>query len=151
MKSLRILFYAMISCMLLLSSVFLFMPNAGKASIDGNRLPFLILGISFWVTLFASYILFFIINSKRKKNVKNKPGIKNMGFFRINSNFLALIFDVLTFFSLIPMLIMMFASASNIILYVFAFVFVFSLQMHAIFNGQNFKYIFSEIKKSEGK
>jgi hypothetical protein len=122
------------------------MPFAGRESIDGNQTPFLILGISFWTTFLSSYIILFIINHKRKKKVETTHNIKNIGFFKINSNRFALIFDVIMVFSLIPIIIMLFVAQSNTLLYIFSFIFVFSIQMHGVFNGQNFKYIFSELE-----
>jgi hypothetical protein len=142
MELIKKLFYFMIVFMFLFSSVFLFMPMAAKESIAGNQNVFFALGIMFWFGFLSSYIILFIINSNRRKNTTTKKGIKHIGFFKINSNIIALIFDVIFLISFISVIIMLLFSYNGYILYIAVFLFVFSLHMHSIFNGQNFEYIF---------
>lgn len=106
-----------------------------------NKICAYLVGICFWGGLIAGYILFGVINSKRKKkkeSAKKRPGV--ICFF---SNKYAKVFDILFVISLILSVVFMFIPALNqgIVLVLFISVCVFSLHMHSILNGVNYEYI----------
>lgn len=144
------LFSCMLGGMFLFSSVFLFMPIASKAGLDGNQIPFIVLGAAFWLTLIVSYTLLFILNRSRRKNGGSVTGIKSWGCLRICSNRLAIVADTASIVSLIVFGILIFTGQNSYIVYVFLSILVFSLQMHGVLNGENFKYLFSVINKPNG-
>ena len=110
-----------------------------------NKICAYLVGICFWAGLIAGYIVFAVINSKRKKQLKKKkesakslPGI--ICFF---SNKYAKVFDILFVISLILSVVFMFIPALNqgFVSVLVISVCVFSLHMHSILNGVNYKYI----------
>lgn len=113
-------------------------------------------GILFWACLIAGYALFAVINSHRKKYVKAKkssvsernrkrlPGI--ICFFSnkyaIVADFAMILFFILTLvFIFIPFLNQSIAVIAIAIL-------LFSVHMHCILNGMNFRYILQITKES---
>ncbi len=108
-------------------------------------------GILFWGFLILGYIMFAIVNSKRKKSEKNssnkserkritkeKPGI--ICFF---SNKAAMYFDFIMIISFVLTVVFSFIPILNKALcVVFMAILVFSIHMHCILNGVNFKYIY---------
>ena len=103
-------------------------------------------GILFWTMLILAYCLFVVLNFKRKKQLKVKSSaIKQMGFFRLFSNSYARIFDILLFvFLLLTILFFIVPVFNQALSVIFLSCFLFSLHMHGILNGVNYKYIFEE-------
>lgn len=107
-------------------------------------------GVLFWLGLIIGYVLLFILSKHRKaktKPKKSKPGI--IVFF---SNKPAKIADLTMVGSLILTLVFTFIPFLSFgIEIVFLAILVFSIHMHCLFNGVNFKYINSIINKRESK
>lgn len=107
-------------------------------------------GVLFWLGLIIGYVLLFILSKHRKaktKPKKCKPGI--IVFF---SNKPAKIADLTMVGSLILTLVFTFIPFLRFgIEIVFLSILVFSIHMHCLFNGVNFKYINSIINKRESK
>ncbi len=106
-------------------------------------------GVLFWLGLIIGYVLLFILSKHRKaktKAKKCKPGI--IVFF---SNKPAKIADLTMVGSLILTLAFTFIPFLSFgIETVFLAILVFSIHMHCLFNGVNFKYI-NSINKRESK
>lgn len=96
----------------------------------------------------SAYVVFAIINSRvapkiRSSKIKRKKGIRSIGLLNFFSNGYAMIFDVLMALSFILGIVFFFVPKLGSVLWsVFAGIFFFSLNMHAILNGVNFRYIF---------
>ena len=150
-KKLNILFWTSVAGMFLMSASFLIMPYAGSAALDGNILPVRLSGIWFWSALFIGYISFITLDLSRKKltakcgksasRVKAGPGI-----IRVFSNKWAVAADIAFAVSLTGFFLIAYTNQRSYIIYVFLAAAVFTLHMHGVLNGENFKYI-NEIKK----
>ena len=114
-----------------------------------------LIGAVFWLGLIAGYILLWFINKYRKEHIakskkrwrKRKPGI--ISFFQ---SFYGMIADVLCLLSFDAALISAILADKKpgwLTYFLIAF-FIFSLQMHGILNGENFRYISLLINKSGG-
>lgn len=109
-------------------------------------------GVGFWLFLLMGYSLLLIINSHRKKrtNIQQKLGIRQWGIFNFFSNRYAFIFDIVLFVTLLLNVLSWFIPFLGDTLSVICIaVFVFSLHMHCILNGINYKYIKNEGKKNK--
>lgn len=132
-------------------------------SYSGNVFNFimaLMTGILFWIGLIVGYVFLVIVNSHRNrtekkdtdgmsksKKQKTKPGI-----ICFLSNKYAAVADVAMVLFLVLSLVFLFIpSLSQGIALVFVSFFLFSLHMHCIFNGVNFRYINSIDKKESSK
>ena len=117
-----------------------------------NVIAAILAGSFFWLFLIGGYLLFALIsghrkeyeklkkdsgNSRRVKRRNNRPGI--ICFF---SNKYAAVADFALFISFFLILLFLFIpSVSRNIVIIMISVFVYSLHMHSILNGRNFKYI----------
>ena len=103
-------------------------------------------GILFWVMLILAYCFFGVLILKRKKELKIKSfTIKQIGLFKFFSNTYAKIFDILLIVFLLLTIVFFIVPVFNQALSViFLSCFLFSLHMHGILNGVNYKYIFEE-------
>lgn len=98
-------------------------------------------GILFWGGLISAYIIFAVINSKRKKTVKKKTAFKEIGLVNFFSNQYAKCFDILLVVFLLLITISLFVQILENATVIFITGFVFSLHMHGILNGMNFRFL----------
>lgn len=113
-----------------------------------NQLLAFFAGVLFWGGLILAVVFTILINkTANQKNSNNKSGI--ITFF---SNKTAAIFDVtMIISSIIFVIILIVNSMSNVAIVVFS-IFIFSFEMHCVFNGKNYKYIISKLgEKKDGK
>lgn len=139
----KILFFVLIVFMFLFAASFLVMPVAAKRSLAGKSDLLLWNGIWFWTTGLSSLILFEIINQGRKKQLKGRKNPKNqkIGIIRFFSNAWAKAADGAFVASLIGLVVVMVFFPQSYMVFLFAFISVFTFLMHCILNGENFKYI----------
>lgn len=110
-------------------------------------------GVLFWGGLIAGYAILAVINSHRKNSPVNKTdrSADRVGIISFFSNRIAIIFDCAMPVLLILAIVFMFIPINNQVLTVIIYsLLVFSIHMHCLFNGMNFKYIKS-IKKKESR
>lgn len=110
-------------------------------------------GVLFWGGLIAGYVLLLIINSHRKKTLVSKTdnSAGRVGIISFFTNKIAIICDCAIPVLLILMIIFIFFPLNNQVITVIIYsLLVFSLHMHCVFNGLNFKYIKS-VKKKESR
>lgn len=132
-------------------------------SYSGNAFNFimaLMTGILFWLGLIAGYVFLIIVNTHRNQTVKagkydlseSKRQKAKPGIICFLSNKYAAVADAAMVLFLILSLVFLFIPALNQgIALVFVSFFLFSLHMHCILNGVNFRYINSIDKKESSK
>jgi len=99
-----------------------------------------ILGAIFWLGLATGITFLVLVNRMRKKKQQHKKTIPFIWFFR---NRIALVFDIALIAGFIGIFIVLFINGLNQWLSAgIIFAFIFSLEMHGMFNGENFKYAF---------
>lgn len=110
-------------------------------------------GVLFWGGLIAGYALLAVINSHRKNCSANKTDTSagRAGIISFFSDRIAMIFDCAMPVLLILTIVFMFIPFDNPVLTVIVYsLLAFSIHMHCLFNGMNFKYIKS-MKKKESR
>lgn len=119
-----------------------------KSSGQTNRLIAVISGTLFWIGLILAIIFSLYLN----KITINKNNDNKIALIKFFSNKPAIVFDVLLIVSFIAFVICMIVNRmSNIAIIIFC-IFIFSLEMHCVFNGKNYKYIISKLEeKKDGK
>ncbi len=135
--------------MFLLSDIGLFLSQfVIKSGGQTNRIIAIISGVLFWIGLIIA-IVFGLLQNKTttNKDINNKIGL--ISFF---SNKPAFVFDVILIVSFIAFVICLIINRmSNIATIIFS-IFIFSFEMHCVFNGKNYKYIISKLEeKKDGK
>lgn len=109
--------------------------------------------VIFWGCMIAGYVLLAMINKSRKSKIRGKQALKKSkpGIVCFFSNRFAIVFDIIMGLSFILTVIFwIFPVLNCAVIEIFA-VFLFSLHMHSIFNGVNYKYIKSISDKKEGE
>ena len=106
------------------------------------------LGAVFWVGLIIGIFSMLLIDKNRKK----KRQRNSLPFIRFFRNKEALVFDSMFIISIVGVVILLFTRGVNQWLSsTIIFMFLFSLEMHCIFNGENYQYIKFLNKKSKGR
>lgn len=124
--------------MIILSTSFSLMPWFSDLAIRYNtRTPLIIGGSIFWLSLIMAYLLFVYVNvcRKRENNRSEVPG-----FLRFFSNKIAQIIDTLMVLTLIVYIYGL-IQLDGFIMYVLLSLITLFIQLHAVVNGENFKYI----------
>jgi len=125
-----------------------FIPLASFEGDTGRRAIAYTIGVVFWLGLILGFFFLFLINRERKKG-RYRKGLPFIWFFQ---NPVAIVFDVLLVLSTIGLFLVLFIQGINQwISAAIIFAFVFSLEMHGMFNGKNFKYISNSSNKQEDK
>ena len=142
-----------ISCLLWTSVIFLgihsicylFMPLASAMADTTNRIPLLVLGSIFWLTMIAGYILLIIANAERRRFIKlkmhedYKMGCR-IGILTFFDNPLAIAADSICFASLAFFGVLLFLQKTDMyVSYILLFLFSLSFHMHCILNGRIYK------------
>lgn len=119
-----------------------------KSGGQTNRLIAVISGTLFWIGLILAIIFSLFLN----KITINKNNDNNIALIKFFSNKPAIVFDILLIVSLIAFVICLIVNRmSNIATIIFS-IFIFSFEMHCIFNGKNYKFIISRLEeKKDGK
>ena len=139
--------------LLLISSYSLMLSPASDFDSDGfSRILAYAIGVVFWLGLISAYVIFIGINKERKKRQRssNRKNIKRktaaLTFF---SSKPAAIADIVSVVCIIPTIIII--RGTNAIPQLFQYfiisTLIFSVQMHFILNGRNFRCLFSPAKK----
>lgn len=141
-KQVFVLFWLSVIFLFLMSATILLMPAGAEAG--GNCSASI--GLTFWISAAAGYLLLFLVNVKRKNMMQksentvpkdDKPGV--LVFF---SNIPALTADIMLFSSFLIFIILRFTELKNMyISYIFLFLLIFSLNMHCVFNGRIYKFV----------
>lgn len=132
-----------------LSSLGLFLSQyVIKSGGQTNRGIAIISGVLFWAGLIAAIVFSVFINKITHKNGNDNK----IGLIMFFSNKPAIAFDGLSIISLIALVICLIINRmSNISTIIFS-IFIFSFEMHCVFNGKNYKYIISKLEeKKDGK
>ncbi len=153
-----ILLMKLVVSLLMVSSVSILF--AIFADVDGNTANVIMAYAGaglFWLTLIAGYVLLGVVSGHRKKydntqkysqghmKVSSRPGA-----FCFFSNKLAMIADIAMLASFVITLMFIFIPSFNQNVAVFfVAILIFSVHMHCILNGVNFRYIKSLINKGE--
>ncbi len=139
----KILFFVLIAFMFLFAASFLVMPVASKRSLEGKPTLLLWNGIWFWTTGLSSLTLLGIVNRERKKQLKGRTNSKNrkMGIICFFSNVWAKAADGAFVASFIGLVVFAVFFPQSYMVFIFAFISVFTFLMHCMLNGENFKYI----------
>lgn len=134
MKKEKKLFFLSCVFMTLLAITILFMPFEKFLYING---------IAFWVFILSGYILLTILNTSRRRNEDKEKDKRLPGVIRFFSNPLARVFDGMFILSLLVFIIYQYTNhIDGYISYVILSIIVFSFQMHSMFNGKNYDYIY---------
>lgn len=120
------------------------------ASFDGNtfqKILAYLTGATFWLFLIIGYVVFYQVSKHRKKyEIKNpappyRKGQKRPGILTFFSDRVAMSMDIIMIISLILSLLFLFIPSLNQnIAIVFIAILIFSIHMHSILNGVNYKY-----------
>ena len=145
-RSGKVLFILSIVSFFISSATILFMPFASFEQ-DGNVYPAYFLATAFWAFLALGIVFSLIIVKQRKKDIlfsiTGKGGVVFLRFFK---NIPAIFFDVLLIagtLSLVVSLLIVPTLPSWMTL-AGTFITVFSLEMHALLNGKNYKWLFAK-------
>lgn len=141
-KRVFVLFWISVGFLLLMSATILLMPIGAEAA--GNFS--VAIGLVFWISASAGYILLFLVNVKRinmmQKSENTVPKGDKPGVLVFFSNTPALTADIMLFSSFLIFIILRFTELKNMyISYIFLFLLIFSLNMHCVFNGRIYKFV----------
>lgn len=149
MKTAKVLFYASLSCVILLGLSFLIMK---PVTLSGNEVLITALGIVFWILLILSIVFGFMAAAMVKKNVEEEkwrsmlPGI--ISFFKSD---IAKIADIAFAVSLILVIVSVNTQLKySYAVYVFLLVLTVSFGMHCLYNGKAYR-LFSSNNKEQKK
>ncbi|MBR2589498.1 MAG: hypothetical protein IKE65_01080 [Clostridia bacterium] len=110
----------------------------------GGRAGSIIIGIIFWLGLIAGIILCVLLSKQRKAAGFDEGKIGLIGFF---SNKAAIVFDCLMIVSCIASIVFIVLKSQLFIGFISIALFFFSLEMHCVLNGKNYKYITSNVEE----
>jgi len=123
------------------SATILFMP-LGSFEPEGNNLLAYVLAIAFWAFLLLGIVFILITDKKRRKHpLSGRPG--GVIFLRFFKNKPAIIFDVLLIAGILSLIIslLIIRTFPSWLTLAGTFITVFSLEMHALFNGKNYEWL----------
>ena len=140
-----ILFWISVCCFFLMSALFLIMPL--NFATKQTKIIDLLIGVSFWVLMFAGIATQIVLAQIRKKwfirnRVRRYPFTKTIGVFSFLKNLPGSIADGVLVVSIIGLIVAVFATdGMGYACYVFVALLVFSLCMHCIFNGNIYYFL----------
>lgn len=119
-----------------------------KSDGQTNRIIAVISGLLFWMGLIIAIVFGLLQN----KMITNKYKDNKIALIKFFSNKPAFVFDVLLVVSFVAFVICMIINRMSNIATIFFSVFIFSFEMHCVFNGKNYKYIISKLgENKDGK
>lgn len=114
--------------------------TAEKRNTGHSDLLLLMAG-AFWLTTLLAYTMLLLLNrARRKRQADARSGVKTWGFFHLFSNIPALLMDELMLISLTGFLLLAIIAAENSATFVFFALLFFSIQMHGLLNGENYRW-----------
>jgi len=127
------------------SVTILFMP-LGSFEPDGNIMLAYILAGAFWLFLILGIVLMFVIGAKRRKD-KLFTDTGGIAFLRFFKNRPAIVFDLLLIASILSLVVSLLyiRTLPAAITLAGTFTMVFSLEMHAVLNGKNYEWSYTEL------
>lgn len=140
----KIYFYLSVFFLLMMSMSILFMPSAVEHQ-EQSGTYLILVGSTFWVSAIIGYLFVMLANIKRREFIIDKyDGNLSMncriGVITFFDNVPATVADVTMISSFILLVIINFTSMRySFIVYVLLAMFVFSLNMHCLFNGRIYK------------
>ncbi len=142
--------------MTLNSAILIIIPWVTAEKIEtGHSNLLVIMCAAFWFTTICAYTLLVFVNYVRRKllGTQAKTGYKHWGLLRIFTNFPALVVDEILLVALTGFLILAVIAPKKTITFVFFAILIFSLQMHGVLNGQNYRWCSKRGKyqRKEGK
>lgn len=149
-NKIKLLFVLSVICMALLSASFLVMPYGSEQSLAGDNTFLILSGLLFWIPLVGACTCLLLVNRERKKQDKrkNKPRwFQTVGIIRFFTNKPAALADALWIGSLTGFIVFMAVNQTGYGVYVFLCLTVFTLQLHCVLNGENYKFV----KKTAGR
>lgn len=149
-KQLLIMFALMLAFMLLFSVSFLLMSPASDLALNhGQKWLQVLSGALFWTSFIAAYTLLVLVNVKRAKLAKHKkvsPKYKLPGIITFFSSKEAIVADVLSAVFLIAVVVCVaILKLNNMFAFVLISLLVLALQLRAVLNGENYRYIKSQM------
>jgi len=124
------------------SATILFMP-LGSFETDGNVVLAYFLAAAFWVFFALGFLFILLLNWQRKRDIlfARMDGII---YFRFFKNKISIAFDLLLIIGIITLalsliIIPTLPAATTLI---GTFITVFSLEMHGLFNGKNYEWLY---------
>ena len=143
----KVFFFIALLSGLIFSSSFLIMSPAMHISLNEGRNGLLYFsGALFWAGLLLTVVAWCLAAKMRKNyyfvNKQKKLKGRRPGLLRFFSNPVAVLADICAAISLIGFILcLIFASKSGLINYIFLFLTVLTVQLHAAFNGILFRFI----------
>lgn len=140
----KFVFFAAAALMFLFSASVLFVPFASQQDLLGNPLWIRLSGVWIWGTLILAYTLFYAANRLRRNAVKNRQSqkaIDRWGICRVFTNPLAKAADCAFVISLVGFIVMLIFASQSYAVYILLFAVLFTLQMHGVLNGENFRFL----------
>lgn len=145
----KFVFFTAAALMFLFSASVLFVPFASQQDLLGNPLWIRLSGVWIWGTLILAYTLFYAANRLRRNTVKDrqsKKAVVRWGICRVFTNPLAKAADCAFVISLAGFIAILVFVPQSYAVYILLFAVLFSLQMHGVLNGENFRYIINLIR-----
>lgn len=156
-KKILVLLAVSVGFMLLFSISFLLMsPGSDLALNTGKKWLQMLSGAMFWLSLIGAYSIYAVVSAMRKKQSGGKrvsDKYKLPGIITFFSSKEAMVFDILTAVFLVALLVCWFGfKLNNMVVFVFVALFMLAFQLRAVLNGENYRYIKSQMsggKKDE--
>ena len=118
------------------------MPYVSFDSAENSYLAYILAG-AFWLFFISGFLCLIPVSAHRKwdKKIKKKKGV---AFFRFFRNKPAVIFDVLMISGIITLIlsVLIIRTAPGWVTLAGTFTTVLSLEMHGLFNGRNYEYLY---------
>ncbi len=124
----------------LLLSQFLVKSNGQK-----NHLLAIVAGVLFWGGLLSAIAFTLLLN----KTVTNKSKDRKISLLVFFSNKISTVIDIIMIVSAIAFVIILFINNMSSVATTIFCIFIFSFEMHCIFNGKNYKYITSNLEENK--
>lgn len=113
---------------------------------NGAKWANILIGAVFWLGLAAGIVFSVLLTKRRKKEGFHQGKVGLISFFQ---NKIAAVFDILMILTLFSTVLLIIFSVKSAIAYVIVALFFFSLEMHCVLNGKNYKYITSKMEEKK--
>ena len=136
------LFWLSAASFFISSATILFMP-LGSFEPEGNSVLAYFLAGAFWLFLLMGFAFLFPISRRRKKNKDNRS-LRGFTYFRFFSSKPALFFDTMLIIGIITLIVSLFIvrTLPGWVTLAGTFTTVFALEMHGLFNGKNYQWLY---------
>ncbi len=138
---------------LILQILMFFVSNIGlflsqflvKSNGQKNHLLAIVAGVLFWGGLLSAIAFTLLLN----KTVTNKSKDRKISLLVFFSNKISTVIDIIMIVSAIAFVIILFINNMSSVATTIFCIFIFSFEMHCIFNGKNYKYITSNLEENK--